>query len=1340
MSVASRPREDSSLNTVVAGRYQLIERLSQGGMGEVFAARDTTSGRKVALKRLLPAHRQRAALFRAEYHTLARLRHPYIIQVQDFGLDGETPYYTMELLDGQDLLETGPSDYHESCRMLRDVATSLALLHAQRLLHRDLSPRNVRKTSSGRCKLFDFGMMVPFGVPPNLAGTPPFVSPEAWEGSVLDQRSDIYSLGALAYWLITRKLPYEPKSTAQHGYAGVGPPARLRKSVPDLPEALDDLVMSMLELDPVKRPSSAAEVIVRLNQIAGLEPDDAVELAQSYLSSARFVSRRKELSIIDQALARAVERRGGGLLVTGAGGIGRTRLLQEVALLAQTRGARIVRAFGAGGSSSGELVREIYQGLRRAAPEAFKLLDYRDQAIVKQLDRESRNPQQPNTPSPEARARLHAALSAYAHVATAEGTWVFLIDDLHVADPFSNAFVASLAREAENRALLVVATARGMEEELTDTPAALFAKDARHLGLEDLDQDSIRAICSSLFGAVPNLDRLIAWLYRQARGNPALTMELASLLLRRGTIRFLEGAFSLPRHDIDDEVPADLAHTLALRLDPLSSHARKVAELVATCRGSAPLELCLSACEGSADEIMAALEELVRHGVLMTARGEYAFAQEAMRNAVRLTLVPAREKQLHGRLADALLASPAPDLEHRLEAGWHLVHTDQEQRGADLLAQVTPPLIESGLAYAGAMAAAEKALEVYERTHAALEKRLALRTILVRAGFLYDYRLAQRYGVDTIRMLENWMGLPSLRRFERFIGGFLMLVLAFAVTALKRAFASPEKRGPQAYLSLKYLCRSLVSLLGVRVLGLDGPGAAELLAKITFLEDAPSWTSGKQVFLIGRAVAMQPLGREVAVRRDVQLALDHLNNMRAADMSEAERLDARAGLMLSGGINECYRAGSDALTAADAVEAVGTQLARASAQRIRLTYHMVRGGRDEADRHRRMLDTHAIQGGTTWQVEWFAVSVEGVASARLGDLVSARRSLERLEELVHEVPTLTPMRDIMRVMYQWRRGNLEKAIELGEYLVNKYPAKSVIGWVAGYGAYAGALNESGNYQKAQEICERARAVITDADREYAIIYSHVDRELAVALAAQGRRAEAEAITQKAIKFYEERREYAWLYAEYENAARIAKICGDGEGVREAVKNMREAAKRANSKFLLAQSARAAATLLRSLPRAERAPVEVQGADMITPVDGGEEVEVHTPVRGFTRSRARNVLKRAMDEAGANAAHLYVLGPDGAVLTASAGEDDPPSQVADEAWSLGNHHEAVDSQAESKLRIRTINALERTYELMLLPRRDGEARTTVLALEHQHNRAATDLPVSVLEKLTAWSAD
>lgn len=1337
---------DSTLNTVIAGRYQFLERISQGGMGEVFVARDNTTGRKVALKRALPGTGHRTALFQAEFHALARLRHPHIIQVYDFGLDQELPFYTMELLDGQDLLETRPADYRECCRLLRDVATSLALLHAQRLLHRDVSPRNVRRTSSGRCKLFDFGAMVPFGVPPNLTGTPPFVSPEAWEGSVLDQRADLYSLGALAYWLITRKLPYEAKTVAQQGFSGVSPPAPMRKSVPDVPVALDNLVMSMLEFDPVKRPSSAADVIVRLNQIGELEPDDSVELAQSYLSSARFVGHRRELSSIDAALARCHEQQGGSYFITGPAGSGRTRVLQEIALMAQTRGVRVVRAFGAGGSAGGELAREIYQGLRRAAPEAFKLLDYRDQSIVRQLDRDARDARdaRPHVASAEARSRLHSALRAYAHVATADGTWIILIDDLDSADPFSTAFIASLAREAKSRSLLVIATGDADTDTLSqDGVLSQFAREAEPIRLEPLDLDATRALCTSLFGQVPHLERLVVWLYRQAHGNAALTMEFASLLLRRGVIRYVEGTFLLPQEEIDESVPQDLANTLVLKLDQVSSNARKVAEDVATCRGTASLELCLAACDMGPEETMIALEDLVRQGILMTVRDDYAFTQEAMRKAVRGILTQSKEREAHRRLAKALLSQPQQDLEHRLEAGWHLVHTEDERAGADLLAEVTPPLIESGMAYASAIAAAEKALTVYERLGVSLQKRLALRTVLVRAGYLYDYKLALRYGDETIELLESWMQLPIFRRLRLITGGYLALVGLFIFTGLRWCLTHGKNRGPSPYLGLQYLARALVSLLGVRVLGLDAAAAQKLFERISFLSSAPPYTSGQHVYLMCRALAMQPLGREPEVRVATGIALDHIAKYRVRDMAETERADMRAGLLLSRAINECYRAGSEALALADTLEGIGTQIARAAAQRVRLTYHMVRGGREEADRHRRMLDMHAIEGGTTWQVEWFAAPVEGLASARLGDLVSARRALERLEELAREVPSLTPLRDVLRIMYQARRGNLDLAIHYGAEYVEKHAPRTIIGWIPGYGSYAAALNAAGHYEKAREICELARKYVSDDDRLYAAVYGNLDRELAFAYAALGENEKSDAMVRAQLQLFEEQREYCWLCSEYENVARIALLRKDPEGVRNALVAMRDAARRANSPFLLAQSSRLAANFMRAIAPSEPPPPELEpeSTDLITPFERDQVTAAHTPVRGFTRSRARSVLKRAMDESGASAAHLFVLGADTAYLTASAGEDEPPDELSGAAWSLGAPlHTANDSAPSAGPRIRTVSTDGGTYDLMLLPRRSRNAKTSVLALGHHHNSATIDLPTSVLEKLAGWAND
>src|SRR5689334_14714020 len=146
-----------------AARYTVLERLASGGMGTVYRVLDRVAGEERVLKRVRvdgsdenPGSARSlyfVAAFEREYQVLRTLDHPRIIRVFDYGIDEEGPFYTMELLDGQDMRGMAPMPYRTACSCLRDVATSLVLLHARRLVHRDLSPGNVRITSDGRCKL-----------------------------------------------------------------------------------------------------------------------------------------------------------------------------------------------------------------------------------------------------------------------------------------------------------------------------------------------------------------------------------------------------------------------------------------------------------------------------------------------------------------------------------------------------------------------------------------------------------------------------------------------------------------------------------------------------------------------------------------------------------------------------------------------------------------------------------------------------------------------------------------------------------------------------------------------------------------------------------------------------------------------------------------------------------------------------------------------------------------------------------------------------------------------------------------------------------------------------------
>src|SRR5262245_58504885 len=143
---------DSVLGGSARGRYTNLELLGRGGMASVYRARDGVHGHNVALKALRieasTRHREeRIAQFHREYRTLAEIAHPRVIQVFDFGVDAEGSYYTMELLDGADLSVRAPLPWREACSLLRDVSSSLALLHSRGYVHRDVSPLNVRCTA-----------------------------------------------------------------------------------------------------------------------------------------------------------------------------------------------------------------------------------------------------------------------------------------------------------------------------------------------------------------------------------------------------------------------------------------------------------------------------------------------------------------------------------------------------------------------------------------------------------------------------------------------------------------------------------------------------------------------------------------------------------------------------------------------------------------------------------------------------------------------------------------------------------------------------------------------------------------------------------------------------------------------------------------------------------------------------------------------------------------------------------------------------------------------------------------------------------------------------------------
>ncbi|MFD7934808.1 serine/threonine-protein kinase [Streptomyces sp. NPDC059755] len=263
---------------VLADRYELVEAVGRGGMGEVWRATDRELGRTVAVKVLPPEltrHEEFRVRFRREARTVASLNHRNVAVLHDVGEDttddGTTPFLVMEFIEGRTLtaaLADGAFTVVRALAVARDIADALAHSHSQGLIHRDIKPSNVMLTSEGGIKVLDFGIakvvaetttrLTATGM---TVGTPAYLSPEQLTGRPVDGRSDQYSTGCLLYELLTGRPPFLGDSpfAVMHQHISQEPvaPSRLR---PQIPAVVDDLVLRTLAKDREQRLGSAAEL------------------------------------------------------------------------------------------------------------------------------------------------------------------------------------------------------------------------------------------------------------------------------------------------------------------------------------------------------------------------------------------------------------------------------------------------------------------------------------------------------------------------------------------------------------------------------------------------------------------------------------------------------------------------------------------------------------------------------------------------------------------------------------------------------------------------------------------------------------------------------------------------------------------------------------------------------------------------------------------------------------------------------------------------------------------------------------------------------------------------
>ncbi|NJL94187.1 MAG: serine/threonine protein kinase [Anaerolineae bacterium] len=216
--------ESSLIGQTIDGRYEVKELIGRGGMAMVYRAAQPAMGRDVAIKVILPdvgSGPEFVQRFQQEAQIVARLEHPHILPVYDFGEYRGQAYLVMRLLEAGDLqdhIRRGMPSLQEATRLISQIASALTYAHQQGIIHRDLKPQNVLMDNGGNPYLTDFGIAKAIGATSQmtqtgaLMGTPAYMAPEQWRTEPVDATTDVYALGIMAYVMLTGKMPFESET------------------------------------------------------------------------------------------------------------------------------------------------------------------------------------------------------------------------------------------------------------------------------------------------------------------------------------------------------------------------------------------------------------------------------------------------------------------------------------------------------------------------------------------------------------------------------------------------------------------------------------------------------------------------------------------------------------------------------------------------------------------------------------------------------------------------------------------------------------------------------------------------------------------------------------------------------------------------------------------------------------------------------------------------------------------------------------------------------------------------------------------------------------------------
>lgn len=724
------------LGTTLKNRYRIDSEIGRGGLGVVYKGFDLLLDRSIAIKVIntnILGSEGNARLFQ-EARVIAKLNHPNIVTVYDAGAIEETTFVVMEFVEGESLHDRPPKNLEELVTIMHFVCAGLEHAHQHDIIHRDLKPENVMITADGGVRLMDFGLARSISSrltsEGTIIGTVFYMAPEQALGQPVDKRADLYSLGIMLYELATGRLPFsgdDPMAViTQHLHSTPVPPRAIN---PNIPAALESLILQLISKRPEDRQASAAVVMQMLESVhqqlsLPVEYQESLPLAR--IVRGRLVGREKELAEAVAAWRRAIQRQSDEcvLLISGEPGVGKTRLVKELMTRAAVEKAVILtgECYSEEGAPYNPLAQVFRQALLRTidgnkTPPA-------DRVIADLLtiipDLHSRFPDvAPNPrlgPADEQQRLYESVVEMMVWLAQGAAIMLFM-DDAHWADRATLFLLRHLARRTRilNLPLMIVATYREVElDEARPWHEVLNDLNRERLSLRiklsRLDKPQTRNMLVTLFDEEITPELLDA-IYYETEGNPFFIEEVVKALIDEGKIAYYNNQWHRPSMK-EIVIPQSVRIAIQTRLTALPADVQEMLRMAAILGREFDDILIQQAVEFNDETLISILEKAEKSQLIsetisnQLGKVTYSFVHALIHATIYESMSGLRRQRLHRRAAAAIEAVRPADYE---ALAFHY------QEGGDL-----------ERARQNAMKAGERALALYSNQDAERYFRLIL--------------------------------------------------------------------------------------------------------------------------------------------------------------------------------------------------------------------------------------------------------------------------------------------------------------------------------------------------------------------------------------------------------------------------------------------------------------------------------------------------------------------------------------------------------------------------------------------------------------------------------------